>query len=374
MLSVTSPLPIPTRADSVLARSWGGTFRNTIYKATFAATEAGPKLSFNDTRKVTTIGEMMALRSSGAFAGADPRTVTQRLQLGETVSNLGVSAALSCTLAGKEFAVLALRKPNRLMLISGYLDAAREQLSGDTGRAQVVGGALKEAGEELLVVNRRGRIATGAVMLRDQLQFKIARELRLLEPQAELSNSSLATASLPVPYALSAGAFANRSRFTLEFAALPPYLLGVNPECRVEIDGSALPGGVHIDQPRGSAQIVLSYRLRLPAGRKLSLFHAETQLDPEMDQRTGRKGHIKEVLIPDGIVLAELGSGGNLSGKLFRLRRGALSQLSEPASQFMLSEVFSPSANPGGFGLTTVSEIPFQQYLEAARQHRRSSR
>jgi hypothetical protein len=342
----TSPIPpLVTTPETVLNRSWGGNFQNLLFTADLRPDGA---INLNTTDQTTNFSEMPNLRGNSDHKNVDSQDLASQLMRGERpLSNVGVSVVLTVNIDDKDYLLLARRETKegpRLMLPSGYVDAYRGDGEAQKSPALLTEQALKELNEELIPTD--GDNLLRPKIFESSISQMLAVELKIIEPGKE--DSSILPALLRHAYPklteLTDKSYTDDNPYEIHGGYFPKCVRSLSNGPAVYVDGQHTAFRFHLDLPIASGQVVAAYRIELPDVRNLSLFHAETKPDVAWDEEEGKKGHLKEVLDPRGLVVAELDEDGEMTGDLFRVYEGKLVRVGEeefPQSITRFSEVFA---------------------------------
>jgi len=288
---------------------------------------------------------MLKLRGNSEHKNLEQAELAAQLLNGQrSLSNVGVSAVLTVNIDDKEYLVLARRQTKegpRLMLPSGYVDAYRESGEAPTSAALLTEQTLKESHEEVIPVDGDGNIAR-AKIFQSAISAMLATEIRIIEPSGE--DTGLLPALLKPAYPDLEGAYSNDNPYEIHGGYFPACVRSYGNAPTVTVDGQQTDLRFKLDLPNASGQVAAAYRISLPEGSQISLFHAETAPDKERDKETGKVGHFKEVLDPRGLLLAELDDQGEMTGKLCRLQEGRVVPVGEeefPPDKTRFSEAFN---------------------------------
>lgn len=253
------------------------------------------------------------------------------------LSNVGISLAINLEIDGKEYAVLARRRmkddQQRLMLVSGYIDAAKFfDKTGDvaniSGGASVVLNAIKEGSEEALLGQQPGwfqRAEFRGDLLRhvgDEIALNIGNQIERLGDGSLRSGHGYEQLSY------------NDNWWTMTSSELPAYIENVFTPPRVTVDGSVFDGAgfqVHMHTNSGQIIVGMKYNMDLSNRELLSLLHAE---DGPLALTQALKMGLKAADAPPdllatrldrrGLILAELDAAGKLTPKFFNFVEGSL--------------------------------------------------
>lgn len=356
-ISLDSPLVI----DSRLAAD----FANPVYRLTLDK----DKIQIYDEKSSTNFPELTAARGDETTnLAASPESVLTQLteKEGKRVSNIGVSLALTTTIAGEPYAVMVHRKhDDRLMLLSGYVNAQRANPDIST-RGLFAANALGEHKEEFLPVSQNGLVDTGAVL--GQMAAQIAKELVIGTDDFKFKRTDeLGSRSKLVGVSLGQGyeslSYNKEPHFSLQWAdSMPSFLPNVHHVGDIIIDGKPLTAGMQYAQQWNAGQLFVPMHLTLSDTTGMNIYHAEDKFD------LSTKKHLVTMLDRTGIVFVKLDSNGDLMTDMYNLHNGKLVAVeSENAEERKLSEAFSPSPITGVTGFVNQSDVQFKDRVKATK-------
>jgi hypothetical protein len=343
--------PDPLSQATVLLRSFRATpFEN---QAARLSLDDEGKLCITSSPTSDTFQAMLTRRKFEETQNHTPSKLIAEMRSipGMSVSNIGVSVALTTLFNGKRYLIAVSQKrpdfnDTVLKLISGYVNAipSPSKEHEDFG-AKLVGAGITELGEEFVPWTTDSK--SGSRVLRGLLSGAhdlIAREL-LIHHKDATHGSKIASAALPahpqnllLPPAHGLFAYDPALRFTINPSSNPLALKSLNSTSPVMIDGIPYQLGMYISSVFKSAQAVLQYEIELPKIPGLSISAAEHTPHPT------KSGVLVEQYRRDGAALLELDSDGNLTRNAFRLYKGELIKLDD----ITLSEAFLPSVMKNG--------------------------
>lgn len=276
---------------------------------------------------------------------------------GQVLSNVGVSLALTTRIGEKQYALLQHRESdNRLMLLSGYTDAAK--FAGPEGaeislRSQFAANAGAEAAEEFLPSELEGLMLSGNLM--GEMARQIASEVVLGHGDSLVDLTSGKPLGLGTPYGL---AYSPTLSWTVASAPLPHFLKNLAPDTNLHLGSDILSAGFQYAQQWNAGQIILPFELYLPEGdHGISLFHAEDALNPR------DKSQLVTALNKNGTILVEMTEDGELTRSMFHFLNGQLVPAEIDLSITSFSEVFAPSPIVGVTGFVNQGEMPAEEYF-----------
>lgn len=351
-VSSGSPLILDTKRSS--------DFQNPVFRLSMN----GFGVEVTTDGSTTDFREMAAGRGDTSINLADKaETVLNRLSdpQGIRVNNIGVSLAITLSLDGDRYALLAQRPvDSRFMLLSGYVDAGAFADKKPSSRALIEANALKEGGEELIPVGPDGRVLTGEVF--GSIGMHVANEL-VLGKGAELiqGSSGISGVTLGTPY--SSLSYNKDRPFQLTHDSMPGYLANTHPAGLLGIDGKPLNAGFQYAQQWNAGQIIIPFELTLSSADSLYLFHAEDKLNPD------DKAELITMLNRDGLVLIKLDQNERLTAEAFTLQDGRLTALGDDNPQERLfSEAFASSPVVGVKGIVNQPSLLFKEMSEEIRE------
>lgn len=285
---------------------------------------------------------------------------------GLEISNAGISLAITTTIDNKKYAILARRESNdgsnHLMLISGYVDAAkiRSAVPGQplSTAATVFGNIGAEGAEEINHLAMPGYFA--ATRLRGEYIRQIANELCLV------SGDQIASGSGMIFYRNTYEELTYRPDLwcTLVTCPLPKFIHNVFTPPSVTIDNISFPGvgfQVHTHTNSGQMIVGMEYRFDLNDDRDtISLQHAEDRpvLGNDIRAQTLRqaiKDPLETRLDQGGLILCLLDEHGQLTPNFSLFKEGTLKRAQHLGSLegITFSDAFVPSVTVGGSGPST---------------------
>lgn len=308
---------------------------------------------------------MLALRNDPAHRDLEHGELVSQLMSGERrLSNVGVSVVLTVNIDDKDYLILARRQTKegpRLMLPSGYVDAYQDADESLRSPALLTEQALKELNEEVIATDgeqiTRGRIFESAI------SAMLATELKIIEPPG--ADTGLLPALLRPAYPEFSERYTDDNPYEIHRGDFPRCVRSLCNAPAVMVDGQPTDFRFHVDIPNASGQVVAAYRITLPEQSELSLLHAETAPDKDADKKNGVAGHLKEVLDPRGLIVAELDDQGEMTGKLFRVQQGRVVPAGEdefPPDSTRFSEAFSRPV-VGLLAPAVAGDVPWSAYF-----------
>lgn len=311
---------------------------------------------------------------------------------GLELSNVGISLALVTTIDGKEYAILARRLlsngSNRLMLISGYVDAAKffdpnGQLARLKSATNLIANAAAEGAEEFTIAQLPGWFHSTSV--KGTWIRQVADELRLgIGDQIQSANGNifLTGGHDQLDYTSSVS-------WQLHTTKLHPFIHNVFTPPKVALDSMVFENvGFQIHTHTNSGQIILGMRCHIDFRLRefLSFLHAEDgplnnkTLKPSMDAMGAPTDLLATRLDREGLILVELDPHGQLTPRFFNFLEGSLRPATHlgDLGNISLSDAFVPADTVGGrgyfvpagmVGFVDRSEIEatrYFQYLQTA--------
>lgn len=336
---------------AVVDRRPSAAFRNLCVR--LAWTESGISITSNG--ETENFAAMFGKRSDAANLAISAAERRRRLSTDEGVpaSNVGISLPIVCAVEGREYALLVhRRRDNRVMLLSGYVDASRAAAA--TYRDLVLLNVLEEAREEIVLGGAGGTaVCPGAV----NADLGIAAEIL---PPSLIAAPNEGGYQLGVPYASLVAVAGGGKGWSLTPCRMPRFLPNVSA-WPVSLDGAPTSCGFQYGQQWNAGQLFFPFELKLPSDLAgCELFHAEDELDPE------DKSLLRTVVTTQGFLFIELDSERRLTAKASRLRAGKLAPCSPDLLQeARFSEAFAPSPLPDVAGFVSQSEVSTAEYFSA---------
>lgn len=334
---------------AIVDRRPSAAFRNPCVRLVWTESD----VSIVSSGETENFAAMFGKRSDAANLAISAAERHRRLATREGVpaSNVGISLPIVCTVDGREYALLVhRRRDNRLMLLSGYVDASRA--TSATYRDLVLRNVLEEAQEEIILGGAGATtIYPGAV----STDMGIAAQA-LLPPLIAAPGEE--GYQLKVPYAsLVAGV---GKGWSLTPCSMPRFLSNVATG-PVSLDGLPTNCGFQYSQQWNAGQLFFPFELKLPRDlAACELYHAEDELDPE------DKSLLRTVVTTQGFLFIELDSDERLTARVFRLTEGKLKPCGPGLLQgARFSEAFAPSPLSGVVGFVNQSEIATAEYFRA---------
>ncbi len=123
----------------------------------------------------------------------------------------------------------------------------------------------------------------------------------------------------------------------------------------IVVDGKKIPGSFYIDGTNRSGQLILPIKLTLP--QEATLFHSE-------DLLVKGTTTLDTKIHPVPPILMKLNAEGRITGEMYTLRAGILSQIEKP-DNLTLSEAFVPCHTIDGVktGIVTRPNISLRDVL-----------
>jgi hypothetical protein len=309
---------------------------------------------------------------------------------GLELSNVGISLAPTTVIDGQSYAVLARRRlpngANRIMLVSGYVDAAKfSHLSEDnavpfSAATSVIANTASEAHEEINFVRLPGWFSKTEV--RGEMIRAVADELKV-GIGGQVHSSTAPEQSLILTDAHEVLDYNPSMWWRLQTGQLPNYIHNVFTPPTVEIDGVTFPGaGFQFHMHTNSGQIIIGVNLTFDLLNRefLSLIHAEDGplSDPVL------AAALKSVQAPPDalatrldkyrLLLCPLDEHGQLTARFYNFIEGSLrpAQLPSDLEGVFLSDAFvfaSPNGDlgftplPGMKGFVDRADIPARKFF-----------
>lgn len=362
----------------ILETTLGRYFRNSISTVKFIpgfGVSVSSKGEYEDfmsmVKKRGETDSNLSFWKSGKDLGA---IATNELEL----SNVGISIAVNTQIDGKNYAILARRRMRegnqRLMLISGYIDASKffkntGEVADVSGGAHVILNALKEGSEEALLGRQPGWFRQAE--FKGDLIRNVANELAVvsgnhIERTEEAYRLKGDYADLDYSY--------NWWKMTTK--TVPAYISNIFTPPTIEVDGTTFNGaGFQVHMHTNSGQIILGleHEMNLDTDRELlSLLHAE---DGPLGTSDALKAGLKaDSLPPDllatrldkyGLILCELDADGELTPNFFNFIEGSLVKADHlgDLGNIYLSDAFVPSASKILNGFVDTENIRATEYF-----------
>lgn len=337
----------------------GRNFQNPVFRL---AAQDNSALAVSSDGATTNFGEMQESRK----VENNPASVQEILTLlregpGKTLSNIGISVALTTRIDGESYAVMQYRdRDYRHMLLSGYVDAYSPNGRTTSARGLMVSHSLEEVKQEFMGTIPHGELLAGVVQ--GPFLKPILNELVVSDSQI-LNDGNLPSLALGRAYSALPNAHEQELPWKLEQRVLPAFIHNIEKDAKITFDNLPLTGvGLQYATHWNAGQLFFSYELKLPNRPDISLFHAED--GPKVG---GLPYELQSALSTDGLVLMKLDSNGQLTDRTYWLRGGKLVERSDfDASNIKLSEAFAGplEGREDLRGLLNVSDISFQDYRQ----------
>jgi hypothetical protein len=359
---------------SLLDIKLGRHFRNQLLLAT-----VDPQ---NGVRLVPTgeLNDFMAMTKQRSDVGSNKQLWVPNGQGGQGIlssglelSNVGISLALTTTIDGKNYAVLARRRladgSNKIMLISGYVDAAKFcQPESDkllSPGAAVVANTAAEAAEEINMLQMPGWFARTEVrgaMIRDiadELRFGVGRQVHSV---SEVDQPLLLTGGHDVLD------YSPNLWWKLSTCPLPNYIHNVFRPPTVTLGDVRFDDvGFQFHMHTNSGQIIVGGHLTFDLTNRefISLVHAEDGplSDPVLKASLKEMGAPPDALATRvdrlGLLFCPLDAQGQLTPKFYNFIEGSLkpAPLNPDLEGVTISDAFVNASASGENGFCPPMEM-----------------